>query len=196
MKTSVCQSSRFRTCLIRATIALVAVLLLAVRTSAQPIQSAPEERIKAAYLYNFAAYVEWPEGTLDAADSSLTVGIVGDESLADELERIVAGRSVHGRRLEVRRVAAADSLAGLHILFIASNEAETLTQLVAEAQPNSILVVTESDDALASGSVINFRLIDQRVRFEVSLDAADKSRLSISSRLLAVAEHVQARSGG
>jgi hypothetical protein len=177
-------------------VAAVAALSFGSFAPCQPVQSAPEQSIKAAYLYNFAGYVEWPEQTRNKRHAPLTIGIIGDDVLADELEKITSGRLAHGRRMHVRRVHDGDLLDGLHILFIAADAMQQFADVVAEARAKSILVVTESGNALALGSVINFRLVDQRVRFEVSLDAADKSGLSISSRLLAVAERVEPRTGG
>jgi hypothetical protein len=168
---------------------------LAAIAAAQPISSAPEHSIKAAYLYNFAAYVQWPQAALAEPDASLVIGVFGDEFVADELEAMTRGRPVGGRRMEVKRVAAGSSLAGLHMLFIGGEPAD-MPRLISDARAHSVLVVTELRDALDSGSVINFRLIDDRVRFEISLDAADESGLIISSRLLAVAEDVRPRRGG
>lgn len=164
------------------------------RSTAQPVRQASEESIKAAYIYKFVAYVEWPEGAFDGAAAPLVIGIIGSDALTEELEALAEERSVEGRPIRVRRVRRGDSLAGLHILVVAAEKEEALAALAARARALSILVITESPGALEAGSVINFRQVDERIRFEVSLDAADESNLSISSRLLAVAEHVKPRS--
>lgn len=177
-------------------LAVLAFLFLGSPVFPEQIQSAPEQAIKAAYLCNFATYIEWPGDTLETGNARLMIGVFGDDSLADELERITTGRMMHGRPVDVRRLDPGDPLGGLHVLFIGEEEINEVRDLIEEAQSQSILVVTESMDALELGSVINFRLVDQRVRFEVSLDAADKSRLTISSRLLSVAEYVKPRTGG
>lgn len=197
MTRSFAQSSCTRPYPVCSVVAVIAAaLFLSSRSGAQPIHSAPEQSIKAAYLYNFAAYVGWPEGILDAPDDSLTIGVFGDDALADELEQITDGRLAHGLRIRIRQVRVGDALDDLHILFVAAEATGVLARFASEAQARSILVVTESGDAPASGSVINFRLVEQRVRFDVSLDAAHKSRLTISSRLLAVAEQVHPRTDG
>ena len=151
-----------------------------------------EQRVKATYLYKFAGYVEWPDVSFATRDTPVTIAVMGDDPLATELDQAVAGRTVNGRRVTVRRLKAGESLAGVHILFIARSESSRLPQLVQTAQPRSVLTVTESDGALNYGSVINFLLLDRHVRFEISLQSAEKSRLKLSSRLLAVATEVRA----
>ncbi len=152
-----------------------------------------EQRVKAAYLYKFAGYVEWPSASFARADTPVTIAVMGDESLAAELDQAVAGRTVNDRRMIVRRLKAGESLAGVHILFVGRSEGARLPQLARATQPQSILTVTESDGALAQGSIINLVVLDRRIRFEVSLESAEKSKLKLSSRLLAVA--TQVRSG-
>lgn len=146
--------------------------------------------IKAAFLYKFAGYVEWPDAA-DSGGSPLTIGVLGSEEMAEELARITAGRTVHERPVRVRRVGDGESLAGLQILYVGAAEAQGLVESVSPARGLPILVVTDSPGALATGSIINFTLEHDRVRFEVSLPAAEQSRLRLSSRLLAVAQRVQ-----
>ena len=149
-----------------------------------------EERVKAAYLYRFAEYVEWPEGAFARRDAPVTIGVLGSETLADELAQAVVGRMVNDRPVTVKRLKPGEPLAGIHVLFIGKAESARLNQLAQGAQPRSILTVTESDGALARGSVINFVVADRRIRFEISLESAEKSKLKLSSRLLAVAQQV------
>jgi len=150
-----------------------------------------EQRVKAAYLYKFAGYIEWPAKSFSRSDTPVTIGVMGNELLAAELIQAVTGRTVNDRVVTVKRLKAGDSLAGIHVLFIGKTESARLNQLAQSAQPRSILTVTESDGALAHGSVINFVLNDGRVRFEIALDSAEKSGLKLSSRLLAVAQEVR-----
>lgn len=148
-----------------------------------------EHSVKAAFLYKFSSYVEWPR--MPSADRVLTIGVIGADDVAHELSRIAAGRTVNDRSLAVKRIGENDSLVDVHILFIGAAYNRPLDPLLRNAQQNSVLTVTERDDALAHGSVINFKLVDGRVRFDVSLPAAEKSNLKLSSRMLAVAHQVQ-----
>ena len=150
-----------------------------------------EDRVKAAYLYRFAEYVEWPEGAFARRDTPVTIGVLGSETLADELSQAVVGRTINDRPVTVKRLRPGEPLTGVHVLFIGRSESARLNQLAQGAQPRSILTVTESDGALAQGSVINFVVADRRVRFEISLQSAEKSKLKLSSRLLAVAQEVR-----
>lgn len=170
------------------------LLTWAAAAAGQAVASASEQSVKAAYLYRFAAYVEWPEETFAEPGTPLTIGVYGAQSLVDELREITAARKVHGRDIAVRRIGDNQSLDGVHILFASEANGEQLDRLAAEASAHSTLMVTDVGNALDRGSVINFRAVDQRIRFEVSLEAADASRLRLSSRLLAVAEHVRPRS--
>jgi YfiR/HmsC-like len=180
---------------LRAAAACATLLISGSIAAAQSVESAPEHSIKAAYLYNFATYVDWPPEALGDADPSFVVGVLGAERVAEYMAAMTADREVHGRPIEVRQVASGDPVDSLHMLFVASDGAEALPRLRGAAREHSVLVVTEWEGALESGSVINFRLVDNRIRFEVSLAAADGCGLSISSRMLAVAQRVLPRNG-
>ena len=150
-----------------------------------------EQRVKAAFLYQFASYVEWPAQSFAQPDTSITIAVMGAEPLAAELRQLSAGRTVGGRKMEVRQVRPGETLAGIHILFIGGAENARLAQLVQGAKQRPVLTVTEADGALNQGSMINFIIVERRVRFEVALDAVEKSGLRLSSRLLAVAQQVK-----
>jgi len=150
---------------------------------------ASEQTIKAAYLCKFAGYVEWPGGPATAG-VPLTIGVLESAAMADELQRITNGRTINERPVRIRRVSAEDSLADLHILFVGERDRERLDRLLLPAQALPILTVTDSDAGQAAGSIINFTVEQQRVRFEVSLQAAERSQLKLSSRLLSVAQRV------
>lgn len=150
-----------------------------------------EQRVKAAFLYQFASYVEWPTRAFAQADTPVTMAVMGAETLAAELKQLVTGRTVGGRLVAVKQVRPGDSLAGVHVLFIGGAESGRLSQLAQGPKPRPMLTVTESEGALSQGSMINFVIVDRRVRFEVGLDSAEKSGLRLSSRLLAVAQQVR-----
>ncbi len=149
-----------------------------------------ESRIKAAFLYKFAGYVEWPETAFAQSGMPLTIAVMGADSIAVELVRVVAGRRVNDRDVIVRQLATGDPVASAHILFIGNSVSAQLDRLLRAARPRPVLTVTESEGALAQGSVINFVMVDQRVRFEISRVSAGKNQLRLSSRLLDVAQHV------
>lgn len=153
---------------------------------------ASERSIKAAFLYKFAEYVDWPAPPTDEA-GPFTIGVLGSNALAEDLLRMTADRMVDRRPVRVRRVSADDAIDDLQVLFIAKEESDRLGALLSPARGRPILTVTEWSGALSDGSIINFTVMGERVRFEVSLTAAESSRLRLSSRLLAVAENVYGR---
>jgi hypothetical protein len=147
-------------------------------------------QVKAAYLYKFISYIEWPPNTFPNADSPLTIGIRGADTMANELSKIVATHSINGRPVIVRKLASADTLAGINILFVGIEHRETYAEIMASAKGLPILTVTESEDALSRGSMINFLMIDGRVRFEAAPKAAKQCNLTISARLLGAAYRI------
>lgn len=187
-----CRKRWWRGALLLFTTAWLAVTWAA-PVGGQSVDSASEQSIKAAYLYKFTDYVEWPPDVLEDPDVPLTIGVMADDRLAGVLESMTLGRVVRGRSIAVRRVAPREPLDGMHVLFIGSAGTAELPDLAAAARQHAVLVVTETGNALQNGSVINFRPLDQRIRFEVSLDSADRAGLKLSARLLAVALHVEPR---
>ena len=153
--------------------------------------TAAEYRIKAAFLFKFVGFVEWPPATFERADAPFTIGVLGNATLGNELEQIVAGRQVTGHPVRVRVLGRGDSSAGLQVLFVGLSEAGHLGAVVAATDGVSTLVVSESDGALALGSAINFVVVDDKVRFDVALHSINRAGLKISARLLAVARVVQ-----
>lgn len=157
---------------------------------------APLERaVKAAFVYKFLAYVEWPAQSFESADTPLVIGVHGADDIAAELTTIVADRAVGERPVQVKRLQSGDPLAGLHVLFVGRTDAARLAALARALQARPTLVVTEAAGALNAGSMINLVVApDGRVRFEIALDAVERAGLKLSSRLLALAQSV--RPGG
>lgn len=151
---------------------------------------AEESRVKAAYLYRFISYIDWPPQAFPQPNSPYVIGIVGEERVAEEFSRISVGKLVNSRPISVKKIFYADSLSGVHLLYIGHEENSRLSQWMKASAGLPLLTVTESRDAIGLGSMINFRLVDDYVRFEVGLDSFEKSGLHISSRMLAVAHSV------
>ncbi|HEX8406406.1 MAG TPA: YfiR family protein, partial [Duganella sp.] len=141
----------------------------------------------------FLGYVDFPGGPLDPG-APYVVGVVGAADIAGELARLAAGRTVNNHGVVVRRLHDGEPARGVHLLFIGADEGADEAALVKAAAMAGAMSVTESPTGIESGSVINFVVVDERVRFEVSLAAAEKNKLKLSSRLLSVAHAV--RKGG
>jgi len=167
---------------------MLGVLLPAVCLPQAAVFSA--DAVKAAFLYRFASYVEWPA---DAPSDPLVIGVVGADEIADQLDQLLPRMTVHGKPAQVRRVSGTDELDGVHILYVAPQAMKRTRTLRSAALARPILLVTDVDDGLESGAVINFIEANRNVRFEISLLAADRARLKITSALLSVAARVERR---
>ena len=174
---------------------LFAALVVASASAvAQP--QATEAAIKAAPLYKFASYVEWPPQAAGGPAAPFVFGVMGADDVAAELEQLVAGRTVNGRPAKVRRMKEGEALGGLHVLFLGARETGRIRAVAGAARPLSVLVVSDANGGLEAGSIINFVPADERVGFEVSVDAAERSALKVSSRMLGVARRVVSASSG
>ena len=167
---------------------LVACLLAAVQLHAAVFSS---DAVKAAFLFRFASYVQWPDDA--PATGRFVIGVMDADTVAEHLERLLPGMNVRGLPAEVRRVTKPADLDGVHFLYFGAGYAISTRALRARAATLPILMVTDRDDGFAGGGVINFLEANRTVRFEVSLVAADRARLSIDSALLAVAARVERR---
>jgi hypothetical protein len=174
-------------------VAALLLLLPQLALAASADEAIAERRVKAAYLYRFAGYVQWPAGTWSGADSPMVIGIWGNDELADDLTRLVAGRTVDGRRIEVHRFGEPDLAGKVHMLYVGKERTARLPEALASPQLRSALIVTESAKALELGSAINFVIVDGQVRFELSPDAAEQRGLKLSSRLVAVSSNLSTR---
>jgi len=160
---------------------------------AQADTEALEYRVKAAFVCKFAGYVEWPAQLFAAPDSPLVIGVIASAPVADELVRTAAGLSADGRALTVRKLRRGEPLGGVHLVYVARSEEARLADTLAAAKGQPVLVVTESNQATALGSMINFVVVNDKVRFDIAPHAAEQSGLRISARLLGVARALIAR---
>ena len=169
-------------------------LLLGVVTLGEAFaQQAAESSVKAALVYKFASYVEWPAESFTSPEMPLAICMVGAEEVAADLEPLVRGRTVNNRTIVVRRLKEGDAIGGCHVVYVGRRDAPRLPNIAKAARPQSALVVSDAERGLENGSVINFVAVEDRIGFEVSIDAAERSNLRISSRMLTVARRVVPR---
>ncbi|PTX91069.1 YfiR family protein [Opitutus sp. ER46] len=148
---------------------------------------AHEHQIKAAFLYNFTRFVEWPPSRFATPDTPITIGVMGSERMVRELERIVAHRQVNGRAIAVVPVTTAAEARLVHILFVAA-ESEIRLE---EKLPAGVLTVGETERFAALDGMITFITEQDRVRFMINLAAANHAELKLSSQLLKLASTVR-----
>jgi hypothetical protein len=179
-----------RRAVVWAGVRLALLLPVAGGARAQGSGSTSEHQIKAAFLYKFLGFIEWPAGVFATADQPIVVGVAGADPIAEELGQMVANRNVNGRPLSARKLRRGDPVVGIHLLFIGRDARHADWLAAVRALP--VLVVSESEEAFAQGSAINFVIVDNKVRFDVAPGAAELNNLKISSRLLTVARKVTA----
>lgn len=153
----------------------------------------PEYLIKAAYLYNFALFVEWPADAFPSSDAPIVIGVVGDDPFDQALERTVRDKRINRRPLVVRRLQWGQNLRQCHILFVSASEAARAADLGTRLDGQPVLVVGETFDFARRGGTINFFIENNKVLFEVNVDAARRARLDISAKLLNLARIIRAR---
>ena len=149
-----------------------------------------EHRVKAAFLYRFADYIHWPAGAFPRPATPFTIGVAGAETLAKELARVAKGRTVQNRPVAVKTVKPGESVDGLHMLFVGLEQRDRFREWMARIREKPILVVTEWEGAPAQGSMVNFVIVEGRVRFEIAPHTAREAGLALDSRLLTVAHRV------
>jgi hypothetical protein len=145
-----------------------------------------ENEVKAAYLYNFAKYVEWPSSAFPRDNTPLTICIVGSGPLNDVIETL-AGKTIRNRRLVIRQFSRIEDLSECHILFISSSLKSPLNQILTTAAARSILTVSDSKGFTAAGGMIEFIQVAGKIRFVINNRAAQSASLQISSHLLRLA---------
>ncbi|HEY2955360.1 MAG TPA: YfiR family protein [Candidatus Eisenbacteria bacterium] len=155
---------------------------------------AAEYDLKAAFLFNFSRFVEWPPEAFADPSTPITIGILGNDPFGGNLDEIVSGEVVRNRRLVVRRFQDFAEVGECHILFISSSEAPALDRVFAALGNRSVLTVGESADFAARSGVVAFVLSHNRLRLRINLSAARAAHLTISSQLLRQAEIVGERS--
>jgi len=150
-------------------------------------QVSQEYKVKAAFLYNLARMVEWPE---DANSGELVMCFFGEESFGNELDSL-RDKSVKGRALEFRRDVQLDSMEGCHILFISDDEEENLEDILYLLADSPVLTVGESDLFAERGGIVNLPQIKGRIRIEININAAQNAGLKMSSKLLTLAKIIE-----
>lgn len=174
-------------------IAFVAGALSAESAGAQPVVD--EYQVKAAYLLNFARFVEWPAEALPPS-SPMEIVVVGDfDPFSGALDAVLRGRSVNGHSIHVRHRRWDDVLTPSQIVFISASEEQHLPQILKDLGSRSVVTVSDIDRFALRGGVIEFRTVGNRVRFDINRTAAIDARLRISSKLLSVARAIHEGSG-
>lgn len=165
-------------------------LLLAGAAAPAAAQVAEEHELKAAFLFNFTKFVEWPAEAFSDRGSRFRICVVGDELLAEFLEDLVGGETAKGRDLEVVLYGRTRDARSCQILFVEEGEDADELDRVPGVPEGRVLTVGESEDFLRAGGLVRFRLLAGRIRLQVNDPAREASRLRISSKLLQLCDLV------
>ncbi|OGP92967.1 MAG: hypothetical protein A2156_10395 [Deltaproteobacteria bacterium RBG_16_48_10] len=172
------------------TIAIILLCLAAGCIAASTAQSQESEyMIKAAFLYNFAKFVDWPDGSFMDDLSPIRLFIIGADPFGDTLDSL-KDKTIKARRLTIKRIQKIEEMDKPHILFISSSEKGNVRRIIESLKREPVLTVSEIQEFCQQGGMINFIRLGNKVQFEINPDAVQKKKLVISSRLLNLAKIV------
>jgi hypothetical protein len=165
------------------------VIIMSLLCQLSPAASVSDPKLKSAFLLNFTKFVEWPPERFAGMTEPIVFGLIADQTMHQEVSAIVAGRQINGRALLVRTVTGVGDLPMIHILFVSTHEQDRHRVLLERAAQFGVLVVGDDKNCRFHGGSICFMQVGEKLRFEINIDAAERSQLKISAQLqkLAVA---------
>ena len=174
--------------------AILLTLMFSTRLIAAPEAQAQEAlseyQVKAAYLFNFLKFVEWPDESFADPLAPIVMGVVGENPFGTALPQVITGKTVQGRDLVIRVYRTGEDLRAAHILFISASERKKLPVILSGLRGSSVLTVGDMRGFLEAGGMIEFLNENDRVRFAINLTATAQARLKMSSKLLSLARVV------
>ena len=164
--------------------------------AARAQEAAPSEfQLKAAFIYNFAKFVEWPAESFPTPHSPFVIGIIGDNPFEDTLAQTVLNKQINGHPFQVVQFKTLADLKSCHILFVSLSERKRLAEILRPLRGASVLTVSDLDHFLPAGGMIQFLMEGNKVRFAINDTTAKTAGLRISSKLLNLAKRPE-REGG
>ncbi len=158
--------------------------------SAQAQTPSPEYKLKAVYLFNIVQYVDWPENVFVNEKSPLIIGVLGVDPFGAVLDETVKDETIKGRKLEVRRYKSVSDIRECHMLFISNSEAANVSSILARLKGRSILTVSDMENFVLGGGIVRFARKETKIGIKINAQAAKEANLSISAKLLQLAEIV------
>jgi hypothetical protein len=187
-------------CLPMARCAICLAMWMAVFAGNQPLRGqsggSGEYDVKAAFLFHVAQFVEWPPETFKDANSPLTYCTIGEDPFRGALDQSLSGKTIGARPLRVRHVKQLQEMEGCQVLFIGEKEKKRLEEAITGVSGHAVLTVGESEHFAQEGGMIGFCAEDNKIRFEINVGAAERAKLKISAKLLALAKTVIGNSRG
>jgi hypothetical protein len=149
-----------------------------------------EYEVKAAFIYNFAKYVRWPEASTSETTKPFVIGVIGRDPFGQALDDAIRGQSLQGRAVSVKRFGTVEEVADCDILFISSSEKNNLPRILEVLHRAPVLTIGDMDRFAERGGMINLTTEEARVRFEINVEAAERAGLKPGSQLLRLARIV------
>jgi hypothetical protein len=171
---------------------ILAMLICGPNVSAESLQS-KEYFIKAAFLYNFIKFVDWPSESFKNDAAPINLCILGDDPFGEALGTI-RNKRVKGRRLLIKHVRRVEQIEGAHLLFISTSEKGRVKQILGSLRGAPVLTISEMEGFGQNGGIINFITVDNKIQFEINSEKAQQHKLKISSQLLKLARIVRSES--
>jgi hypothetical protein len=153
--------------------------------------AAKEHQVKAAFVYNFAKFVEWPAGSFQNTNSPLVIGVMGKSPISAALEAAVKDRKINGRAILVKSIETAEAARETHLLFVAASEDKRVDNVLPALAGASVLTIGESDAFARESGMINFVLDGDKCRFDINMDSAERAGLKVSAQLQKLAKTVR-----
>lgn len=150
-----------------------------------------EYQVKAAFLFNFTQFVGWPTNAFSGTDAPFTIGVLGDNPFGDFLKETVRGEKAGGHQIVVKHCQQANDAGDCQILFISASESKRLKSVLAALKGRKILTVGDTEGFAKNGGVIRLVTEQNKIRFQINLEAAKAAGLTVSSKLLRLAEIVE-----
>ncbi len=169
----------------------ISLVLLGSKPARAQSDASKEYQIKAAFLFNFAKFVEWPSGSFAKSDAPFSIGILGTDPFGPALEETIRGETIGNRQLIIHRAQRIEDLQDCQMIFISKSEEGHVTEILSELDSKPILAVSEIDSFAQDGGDIDFYLQGGRVHFEINPGSARRVGLRISSQLLSLGKIVQ-----
>jgi hypothetical protein len=157
----------------------------------EPPKSLPEYELKAAFLFQFVKYMQWPQEAFDRETSPVIVGIVGEDPFGEALARTLRDKTVKGRGFEIRRFAKPQDVRDCHLLFVPRTESTRWPEIHKALANRAVLTIGEDVEFARRGGMVGILIVDEKPKLEVNPDAARQAKLVVEAKLLKAATIVR-----
>ena len=154
------------------------------------LSASAEYEVKAAFLFHFAKFIDWPSEVYSDPATPISIGVIGQDPFGNALEKVIGDKKIKGRNLIIRRYQDINEINFCHVFFIAESESAQLENILSHLNGQSVLTVGDMDGFAQRGGIIRLFVQAKKVRFKINLDAAERVRLKISAKLLNLAQIV------